>query len=391
MNRRSFIATLAASALPFTHRSVLAAPEPAPEPTYKTKYRVINVHRHCALASEAIVQAGIDVCDRVGFQTEVILDAEGPDGNLASWLKLRDAHPGRLAIFWKLDCRRVKDKSFFQDIVRDLDRAQKMGVQGIKVWKDLGMYLREPNGKLLKSDDERFDPFWARCGQHGLPVLIHAADPKEYWFPLTYNSFHYGLRTEKDQHYNNPEMPPWEELIRQRDAILKKHPKTQFIGAHMGSLSFDLKKLGETLEKYPNFSVDCSARLRILGRCNPPAIRDFFGKYQDHVLFGTDNVILSKGHKPGHSKNISVYPSEDPEWQWYDPADKEAVRRWQDRETKSCGEYLQYFETDRVDLTDPSHSGGSWLRIPGVKLPAEVLEKFYHANAERLIPGLKKA
>ncbi|MGH9810680.1 MAG: amidohydrolase family protein, partial [Terriglobia bacterium] len=68
---------------------------------------------------------------------------------------------------------------------RDLERAAKMGVQGVKVWKDLGMYVRDGRGRILASDDERLDPFWNKCGELGLPMLIHAADPKEYWFPLT--------------------------------------------------------------------------------------------------------------------------------------------------------------------------------------------------------------
>ena len=51
---------------------------------------------------------------------------------------------------------------------------------------------------------------------------------------------------------------------------------------------------------------------------------------------------------------------------------------------------LLYFETDRLDLLDPMRSGGSWLHIAGIKLPPEVLDKFYHGNAERLIPGLKR-
>jgi predicted TIM-barrel fold metal-dependent hydrolase len=359
-----------------------------PEPVYKSKYRVINVHRHCGLATESALQAELEVCDRVGVNKIVILDGGSPAGSLPAWLELRRKQPQRLVVFFKLDCAHAKDKTFFDDIVRELVKATKQGVQGVKVWKDLGMYHRDSSGKLLKADDDRFNPFYAKCAELGLPVLIHSADPKEYWYPLTYNSFHYGLRPEKDQYYNNPEMPKWEELIRQRDALLKKHPKVKFIGAHMGSLCFDLKQLAETLDKYPNFYVDCAARQRILGRLNPPAVRDFFVKYQDRILFGTDDMVLGKGRKPGDSKNISVYPGDDPDYIWIDPNDKPAVRAWQERQARMYGEYLQYFETDKLDLTDPNRSAGNWLRIPGVKLPSEVLEKLYHVNAEKLIPGL---
>ena len=153
-------------------------------------------------------------------------------------------------------------------------------------------------------------------------------------------------------------------------------------------MSFALKQLGETLDKHPNFSVDCSARLRILGRCNPPAVRDFFAKYQDRILFGSDILVLPKSRprKPG-SKNITVYPSPI-DYQWVDPTEMALVRRWQDRAMADYRAYFRYFETDAVDLPDPTRSGGSWLRIFGAKLPPEVLEKLYHRNAEKLIPGL---
>jgi predicted TIM-barrel fold metal-dependent hydrolase len=372
--------------------SLLLLPLPVratePEAVYKTSYRVINVHRHCGSATEAALQAELEVCDRVGVSKIVILDGGSPPGSLPAWLELRRKHPDRLIVFFKLDCARIKDKTFFDDIVRDLEKAAKQGVQGVKVWKDVGMYNRDLGGKLLKADDDRFDPFYAKCAELGLPVLIHSADPKEYWYPLTYNSFHYGLRPEAEQHYNNPEMPKWEELIRQRDALLKKHPRVKFIGAHMGSLSFDLKQLAETFDMYPNLYVDCAARQRILGRLNPPAIRDFFLKYQDRILFGTDDMVLGKGRKPGKSVNISVYPGDDPDYHWINPEDKPAVRTWQERQARMYGEYFQYFETDKVDLTDPNRSAGNWLRFAGVKLPAGVLEKLYHGNAEKLIPGL---
>src|SRR3989442_888118 len=177
-----------------------------------------------------------------------------------------------------------------------------------------GMYIRDGSGALLKIDDPRLDPFWARCGELGLPVLIHTADPKEYWYPLTYNSLHYGARSEEDQHYRNPEMPRWEELILQRNHVLAKHPKTTFIGAHFGSMTFELQQLAETLDRFPNFHVECAARLRILGRLNPQAVRDFFVKYQDRILFGTDGFVLIGGGKVrADKKKVLVYPAGEPD------------------------------------------------------------------------------
>jgi hypothetical protein len=126
--------------------------------------------------------------------------------------------------------------------------------------------------------------------------------------------------------------------------------------------------------------------LRRLSKLNPQAVRDFFNAYQDYLLFGTDGFILSGGRKvPGA---ITLYPSEDPDWRSLDPADTAAVEKWQFRTAQTYSQYLQYFEAPRVDLLDTSQRG-SWVRVLGAGLPRAVLERFYHGNAEQLIPGLK--
>lgn len=357
---------------------------------YKTSYQVIDIHTHCYSATEEAMRAEFEVADQVGVTAVVVLDGDSPAGSLPAWMKVKRTHPDRIGVLWKLSFANTSKETFFSDIVHDVKMAAQAGVQGVKVWKDLGMYARDGSGQLLSIDDERLDPFWSACGSLGLPVLWHVADPREYWYPLTYNCFHYGFRDEENQHYHDQEMPSWEELIRQRDTVLKKHPHTTFIGAHMGSQSFALQQLGEALDSFPNFHVDTSARLRILGRLNPNAVRDFFITYQERILFGTDLIILSKGRTPGsRGGNLAIYPNEDPDWLWTDPSENETVRRWQERAALLYSRYFRYFETDRVDLDEPSR-WGPWLRMAGIKLPPAVLEKLYHANAERIIPGMKQ-
>jgi predicted TIM-barrel fold metal-dependent hydrolase len=377
--------------------TLLAAPpspaqQQAERPPYKTPYKVINVHQHWGAPDADAVQAEIEVMDQVGVAAAVNLDAGRSDGTLPEWIALEKRHPGRLVNFAKFtlkDFERIKDPGFFEELVRELERAAAMGVRGVKMWKDLGMLIRDGGGALLRIDDPRLDPFWAKCGELGLVVFIHSADPREYWYPLTPNSLHYGARTEEQQYYKVPGMPRWEDLIEQRDNVVRKHPKTTFIGAHFGSMTFDLQGLAERLDRFPNFHVECAARLRILGRLNPKAVRDFFVKYQDRILFGTDGSVLTTRRAGTGSKNILVYPVDDPDWVRIDPKDAAAVRRWKEGQVRTYARYFEYFETDRVDLLDPSHFEESWLRLAGAKLPPELLEKFYHANAERLIPGLR--
>jgi predicted TIM-barrel fold metal-dependent hydrolase len=361
-------------------------------PLFKTGYRVVNVHHHWGTPDADAVRAQIDAMDQAGVAAAVNLDAGRSEDTLPAWMELEKKHPGRFVNFAKFtakDFENIREPGFFEGLVRELERSAKMGIRGVKIWKDLGMIIRDGTGALLKVDDPRLDPFWAKCGELGLVVFIHTADPKEYWVPLTYNSLHYGARTEEMQYYKIPGMPRWEELIEQRDNVVRKHPGTTFIGAHFGSMTFDLQGLAERLDRFQNFHVECAARLRILGRLNPKAVRDFFAKYQDRILFGTDGMVLFT-RKPSGPKNILIYPVDDPEYVRTDLRDAEAVRRWKADQARTYARYFEYFESDRTDLLDPSHFEESWARLAGAKLPPAVLEKFYHGNAERLIPGLTR-
>ncbi|MCE9605561.1 MAG: amidohydrolase, partial [Planctomycetia bacterium] len=178
---------LVSSIAVFTVAAMLADVAGAAEPNaadsgapYRTKYRVVNVHRHGALASEAALQAELGVMDRTGVDKVVVLDGDSPPGTLPAWLELQRKHPDRLAVFLKADFRNSAQPDFFDTLVRKLESAKRAGVRGVKVWKDLGMANRDGAGKLLTIDDPRLDPFWAKCGELKLPVLIHAADPREY-------------------------------------------------------------------------------------------------------------------------------------------------------------------------------------------------------------------
>ena len=374
---------------------ILAAQAVAQEnarPPFKTSYRIIDLHHHCDAPDPESTRIRMEMLDRAGVRAVANLDAGRVDGTLPAWIETQKAHPGRMVLFPKFtraDLEGLQEGAFVDVLVRELRRAAAAGARGIKVWKDLGMFIRDAAGRLVRIDDPRLDPFWTACGELGLVVFIHSADPREYWYPLTPNSFHYGARTEEDQYDKIPGMPTWENLIAQRDAVVAKHPKTVFVGAHFASMTLDLAGLAERLDRYPNLHVECGARLRMLGRLNPKTVREFFVKYQDRILFGTDIGGLLAGRK-SKVKNFLVYGIDDPDWNRIDLKDVAAVRRWQDRQALAYSRYFEYFETDRVDLLDPGGFGAEWMRLAGAKLPPDVLEKLYHANAERLIPDFKK-
>ena len=367
---------ITAPLLPIIFAARLFAAEGEASRLYKTAYRVIDVHSHGAWATPAVLRAQLDALDGVGVDgfTLVLFDPAGwqykggwSEENLRAWLELRKQAPERVNVFGTVDFgRAAKEPDFFRAIVTELETEAKLGMQGLKIWKNLGMHHRDARGALLKIDDPRLDPLWAKCGELGLPVLIHTADPREYWIPNSFDNLHYN-QGDTAKYHQHGEVPVWEELMRQRNRVVKKHPRTTFIGAHMASHLNSLDELAALLDEHRNLYVECGARLRFFYRFTPDALRAFYIKYQDRVLFGTDAWLIAE------ERQLQT---------------AESLRGWKERQMRFYSQYLEYFETDH----HVSVLGGfeRWMRLKGIKLPPEVLEKLYHANAERIIPGMKR-
>ncbi len=247
------------------------------------------------------------------------------------------------------DCQRP---DFPRRMAAELARAKEMGASGLKVFKMLGLYYRNPDGSLIRVDDPRWDPIWEACGKLGLPVLIHTADPKAFFLPIDETNERWEeLKRHPDWSFHGPGFPSYDELMQQFLTVVERHPKTTFIGAHVASSAEDLGAVGKWLDKYPNLYVDIAARIAELGR-QPSTARRFFLNYSDRILFGTDG--------PRVVERISYH--------------------WRFLETED--EYFPYAE----NAFPPQ---GFW-RIYGVHLPDEVLRKVYNRNAVRIIPGVKE-
>ena len=219
--------------------------------------------------------------------------------------------------------------------------------------------LREQvtSGPLVAIDDRRFDPMWEACGALGLPVAIHIADPEAFFLPIDqFNERYEELNAHPDWSFHGRDYPTFASLIAARDRLLARHPKTTFIGLHVGHDSENLAAVGEALDRFPNFHVETAARIGELGR-QPRATRRFFDRYQDRVLFGTDTAP-GRGTLAADSYEDAMYRI-----------------------------YFRLFETDD-EYFDYSPSAvppqGRW-RIYGLALPDGILRKFYFENAERLL------
>jgi predicted TIM-barrel fold metal-dependent hydrolase len=247
------------------------------------------------------------------------------------------------------DCQR---EDFGRRMAEALAQLKQRGASGLKVFKDLGLVYRNPDGSLIRVDDPRWDPIWEACGNLGLPVLIHTGDPKAFFDPIDATNERWEeLKRHPDWSFHGGDFPTYEELLKQFLAIVERHPKTTFVGAHVASSAEDLGQLSAWLDRYPNLVVDIAARIGELGR-QPYTARKFFLRYSDRILFATDG--------PRAAERLLYH------WRFLETLD----------------EYFPYAE-------NPFPPQGFW-RIYGVGLPDDVLRKVYYENAERLIPGIRE-
>jgi hypothetical protein len=166
------------------------------------------------------------------------------------------------------------------------------GACSCKVWKNIGMELRKPSGEYITIDDRLFQPLFEFLGRASRPVLMHIGEPRECWLPLDPSSAHYDYySTHLEWHmHGRPGFPSHGSLIAARDRVVERYPKIRFVGAHLGSLEYDLGEIARRLERYPNLMVDTSARMITLVQAERSSARDFLLRCADRVLYGSDFV-----------------------------------------------------------------------------------------------------
>jgi DNA-binding PadR family transcriptional regulator len=172
------------------------------------------------------------------------------------------------------------------------------GALGIKIWKNVGIEERDSTGKFIMLDDPAFDPVFQLLIDQDKTLLGHLGEPKNCWLPLdqmTVNNDRDYFKSHPEYHmFLHPEYPKYEEIIAARDHVLEKHPNLRFVGAHLGSLEWDLDELAKRLDKFPNMAVDMAARiphLQYLTQKDREKVRTFFDRYQDRIIYATDNGI----------------------------------------------------------------------------------------------------
>ncbi len=246
-------------------------------------------------------------------------------------------------------------------VIAQLNQDFAQGAVGCKIWKNVGMEIKKPDGSFLLPDDPLFDPLYEYLAWVGKPLLAHIAEPLACWQPLEPGRPHYGYYSHHPEWhmYHHPDHPSHTDLIAARDRVLQKHPRLRMIGAHLASLEYDVTEIARRLDLYPNLAVDTSARLDDLAVQDSDAVRQFFIQYQERILFGTDLVEVKQS-----------------------PWLVESAR--QHKLSGIRGAYETWF----AYLESPGTVQVGERQTQGLGLPADVLDRVYRQNAIEWFVGL---
>ncbi|HEY6214335.1 MAG TPA: amidohydrolase family protein, partial [Vicinamibacterales bacterium] len=266
-------------------KSLLVVPQ---HPVPRAKFPVVDIHSHqstpISVAEFDKVIKGMD-----DNNLRVLVNLSGSSGErLRKGLEAirTNPHRDRMVLFANVNFSNV-GPGWGPRAAAQLEADIKAGAMGLKVFKDLGMFDRKTDGSRLKVDDPDLDPVWDKCAQLNVPVLIHIAEPQAFFDPLDYSNERWlELALYPDRRHQTGVR--FEELMTERNNMIKKHPNTKYILAHFGWHANDLARAGSLLEQNPNVYFDVAAVLYDFGR-QPRAAHEFFIKYQDRILFGKDS------------------------------------------------------------------------------------------------------
>ena len=262
----------------------------------KPRFPVIDAHNHLAEPygggwDNKPISELLDLLDEAGVTLFVDLDGGWGEEILFRHLEYFKAKaPERFQIFGGVDWSQweKRGKQFPEWAAKRIRVQKAAGAQGIKIWKSFGLHVKDVQGRLVQVDDIRLSPIWETAAELKLPVVIHVADPVAFFDPIDETNERWEeLGNHPDWAFTSPPFPPFMDILNGLKTLIIRHSSTVFIGAHVGCYGENLGWVGNMLDQCPNYTIDISGRIGELGR-QPYTARNFFSKYQDRIVFGSD-------------------------------------------------------------------------------------------------------
>lgn len=333
-------------------------------------YRVpkADVHMHIHSTNPAFMQEAIQDQFRVLSINVDYSDFPPLEVQQSVAEQLLKTYPANFAFAATFSVTGFGQPGWQQGVIAHLDEAIAQGAIAVKVWKNIGMELRDKDGSMVMIDDPRFGPIFDHLEQKHIPLLGHQGEPKNCWLPIAQmtgkNDAEYFTRHPQYYMFLHPELPSYEDQIRARDAMLSQHPKLQFVGLHLASIEWSVSELANFLERYPHVMVDLAARvgnLQSQSILDRDRVRNFLIRYQDRIMYGSDLDQEPEPVKPCTS-DCGVPFAEQARGVW--------LRDW------------RYFTSaDMIGVPDLDQP------VQGLHLPQAVIDKIFGQNVARAFPA----
>ncbi|MDB5261723.1 MAG: amidohydrolase [Adhaeribacter sp.] len=279
-------------------------------------------------------------------------------------IQLVQAYPERIAFATTISMEGFEEPGWEEKTLAYLKDSFAQGAIAVKVWKNIGMELKDRQGKFVMIDNPKFDPIFDFIRQNNKTLIGHIGEPRNAWLPIEQMTVagdkNYFSKHPQYHMYLHPEYPSYEAILNSRDHVLQKHPNLRFVGAHLGSLEWSVDELAKRLDKFPNMAVDMAARIphfQYQAVSDWQKVHDFFIKYQDRLIYATDLEVDNEQQPAQINKNASEVWRKD--WQFF-----------------TSGEKMKVPKVEK--------------EFNGLKLPREVVDKIYRKNAEKWFLGIAK-
>ncbi len=312
----------------------------------RAKFPVIDMHSHDYASSDEEIAQWVRVMDAVGVEHTAVMHCSWIGRPFEEVVAAYAPYKERFRLWCCFDYSDMSEAGI-RRACETLERYHEMGAVGVGELGDKGegdLYARPVEGRDIHIDDPRIRPLLAKCAELKMPVSIHIAEP--YWMYLPMDSGNDGLPNAGAWHVDSTACLGYWGLVESFENAVRENPKTLFIACHYLNMNHDLPRLGTMLDKYPNMYIDIAARVAESAH-TPRATREFLVKYQDRVLFGTDNGMEA----PMYQNIFRVLETNDEHFYVHD----------------------YYYH---------------WA-LSGFNLPDKVLRKIYHTNAERILKEYK--
>ena len=228
-----------------------------------------------------------------------------------------------------------------------LEDMMEAGFDGLKMIEGKPTNRRVDPERAL--DHPRYNGVGELLQQTGYHVLNHVNDPVEFWSPETVPSW--SSSSSAGGYWETERFLPYEQHYEETERWFARYPNMNQMMAHAYFLSNFPDRMTALFERFPKISIDLTPGIEMYEGFTKYRSQwiPFFNKYQDRIVFGTDNRVDHRPEVVGHDSSYF---------------DRIAIMR-------------RFLETD-----DRFEEWG--YQLHGLALPESVIKKIYSENAIRM-------